>query len=315
MHRNDAPSVAHHPSAKSKARPASTLKTASRTKSKPSETTTLDEATLGARLRDVRVRSGLSLRSVARKLGVSPSFVSQLENDRSRPSVATLYSLAQLLNVSMDELFEPTLKSTATETPAAATSTPSKSPKAPATKERTQDTAPNREKAFVKAERPVFALAATPRDNQQNPIIHVERRIGVTEVISRSELASPGDAWDTKQSLRHLSITSPGHRSRLVMDTGVVWEQLITSVSAGLVFLEIEYPPGSCSTNGERMLRHSGYECGYLVEGELEITAGFESVIMRPGDALGFDSSIPHLFRNRGTVAARGIWCVFDQHP
>ncbi len=48
---------------------------------------------LGARLREVRVRSGLSLRAVARELGVSPSFVSQLENDRSRPSVATLYSL------------------------------------------------------------------------------------------------------------------------------------------------------------------------------------------------------------------------------
>lgn len=61
---------------------------------------------LGPRLRDVRMRSGLSLREVARQLGVSPSFVSQMENGKSQPSVATLYSMAQLLNVSMDELFE-----------------------------------------------------------------------------------------------------------------------------------------------------------------------------------------------------------------
>src|SRR5207344_1991889 len=58
-----------------------------------------------ARLRIERQRSGLSLREVARQLGVSPSFVSQLENGKSQPSVATLYSIAQLLDVSIDELF------------------------------------------------------------------------------------------------------------------------------------------------------------------------------------------------------------------
>jgi transcriptional regulator with XRE-family HTH domain len=60
---------------------------------------------LGARLRVVRLRSGMSLREVARQLGVSPSFISQMENGKSQPSVATLYSIAQLLGVSIDELF------------------------------------------------------------------------------------------------------------------------------------------------------------------------------------------------------------------
>ena len=60
---------------------------------------------LGGRLRKVRLATGMSLREVARQLGVSPSFVSQLENGKSQPSVATLYSLAQLLGVSIDELF------------------------------------------------------------------------------------------------------------------------------------------------------------------------------------------------------------------
>src|SRR5690242_14170115 len=60
---------------------------------------------LGPRLREARTRAGLSLRAAARELGVSPSFVSQMENGKSQPSVATLYSLAQLLGVSVDELF------------------------------------------------------------------------------------------------------------------------------------------------------------------------------------------------------------------
>src|SRR5215217_5442273 len=60
---------------------------------------------LGSRLKAERLRSGLSLREVARRLGVSPSFVSQMENGKSQPSVATLYSVTQLLNMSIDALF------------------------------------------------------------------------------------------------------------------------------------------------------------------------------------------------------------------
>src|SRR3954470_9106203 len=62
---------------------------------------------LGRRLKEVRVRAGLTLRELARQADVSPSFVSQIENGKSQPSVATLYVFAQLLDVSIDELFYP----------------------------------------------------------------------------------------------------------------------------------------------------------------------------------------------------------------
>jgi transcriptional regulator with XRE-family HTH domain/quercetin dioxygenase-like cupin family protein len=62
---------------------------------------------LGSRLKDIRLQAGLTLRELARKADVSPSFVSQIENGKSQPSVATLYAFAQLLNVSIDELFDP----------------------------------------------------------------------------------------------------------------------------------------------------------------------------------------------------------------
>jgi transcriptional regulator with XRE-family HTH domain len=61
---------------------------------------------LGTRLKDVRLRAGMTLRELARQADVSPSFVSQIENGKSQPSVATLYTFAQLLNVSIDELFD-----------------------------------------------------------------------------------------------------------------------------------------------------------------------------------------------------------------
>jgi mannose-6-phosphate isomerase-like protein (cupin superfamily) len=129
--------------------------------------------------------------------------------------------------------------------------------------------------------------------------------------VRRSDFGSPADAWDAETPARRLSVTGPGERARLVMDSGVVWEQLASSAGHGIDFIEIVYPPGSSSTSDSAMLRHSGFECGYLLEGELEITVGFESSTIRPGQAIGFDSSLPHLFRNPGKVPARGIWCVF----
>ena len=61
---------------------------------------------LGSRLKNFRLKAGLTLRELARKSAVSPSFVSQIENGKSQPSVATLYTFAQLLSVSIDELFD-----------------------------------------------------------------------------------------------------------------------------------------------------------------------------------------------------------------
>jgi transcriptional regulator with XRE-family HTH domain len=61
---------------------------------------------LGRRLKEVRVRAGLTLRELARQADVSPSLISQIENGKSQPSVATLYTFSRLLNVSVDELFE-----------------------------------------------------------------------------------------------------------------------------------------------------------------------------------------------------------------
>lgn len=58
----------------------------------------------GDRLRDARRNAGLSLRELARRIGVSASLISQIENDKVQPSVNTLYALASELGISIDEL-------------------------------------------------------------------------------------------------------------------------------------------------------------------------------------------------------------------
>jgi transcriptional regulator with XRE-family HTH domain len=214
--------------------------------------------TLGIRLKRVRERSGRSLREVARELGVSASFLSQMERGKSQPSVATLYSLAQLLNVSIDELFAE-------------------------------------EDAGDAAGEP--APAATPKPSA--PV-----------TVNRSDLGDLAHAWPQEGRLPMLSVTRPGERHVLEMDSGVIWERLVDNTGTGLDFIEIIYPPHSSSTNDQRMLRHSGFEFGWLIEGELEVTVGFEVLTLRAGEAIGFDSAVPHLLANRTDAPVRGIWCV-----
>ena len=66
---------------------------------------TLDVSKVGGRLRAERERLGISLRELARRVGVSPSLVSQIELDRVNHSVSTLYALVTELGMTMSDVF------------------------------------------------------------------------------------------------------------------------------------------------------------------------------------------------------------------
>ena len=59
---------------------------------------------IGDRLRDERTKAGISQRELARRLGLSPSLISQLESGLSKPSVGTLYAIVTELDLSLDRL-------------------------------------------------------------------------------------------------------------------------------------------------------------------------------------------------------------------
>jgi transcriptional regulator with XRE-family HTH domain len=60
---------------------------------------------LGQRLREAREQQRISLRTLAKRIDVSASLVSQVERGNVTPSVGTLYAIVRELNLSMDELF------------------------------------------------------------------------------------------------------------------------------------------------------------------------------------------------------------------
>lgn len=199
---------------------------------------------VGARIRRARLESGLSLRALAREIGVSASLVSQIETGKSQPSVSTLYAITTALGISVESLFE-------SREPAGAA-------------------------VGATALRALAAFAADPG-----------RRIG--------------------------PLVTPGEREVLELDSGVVWERLGHVPGADVDFLLVTYRPGGASSGADGLMRHAGTEYGYLTSGELVLTLGFEERILRPGDAVCFESATPHRYRNDGTEPAVGVWFVTGQ--
>lgn len=64
-----------------------------------------DNMTLGAKIREIRKKKGLSIVDLKAKTGLSKSTISDLENDKSSPTVSTLQKLATALKMDIREFF------------------------------------------------------------------------------------------------------------------------------------------------------------------------------------------------------------------
>jgi transcriptional regulator with XRE-family HTH domain len=206
-----------------------------------------DAPPVGARIRQARLARGMSLRALAREVGVSASLISQIETGKTRPSVSTLYAITTALAISVESLFDA--GESAAVSPVA--------------------TAPGTV---------LHALAAFAADPG--------RRIG--------------------------PLVTPEEREVLELDSGVVWERLGHVPGTDVDFLQVTYRPGGASSSSGGLMRHTGTEYGYLTSGELVLTLGFEEYILRLGDAVCFESTTPHRYRNDGEVPAVGVWFVFS---
>jgi transcriptional regulator with XRE-family HTH domain/mannose-6-phosphate isomerase-like protein (cupin superfamily) len=208
------------------------------------------------------MESGISLRQFARDLGVSPSFISQIENGKSQPSVATLYTICNALDLSIDELFT---------------------------------------KAGV-------AESANPTPRPAQPAAAVAR--GDTHTF-RGALAKLNDVtYDASTP-----VVTPSQRRRLVLDSGVTWEQLSSTHEVAVDFLFVRYDVGGSSVPDEKLTRHGGIEYGYIISGTLEITLGFETYQVTAGESISFDSTTPHRLTNRGDVPVEAVWFVHGRNP
>jgi len=65
-----------------------------------------ESARLGANLKKIRTKKGISQGDIARELEVSRGFVSTIENGKTNPTLLTISKLAKALGVPSDELLK-----------------------------------------------------------------------------------------------------------------------------------------------------------------------------------------------------------------
>ncbi len=233
---------------------------------------------IGARLRAERRRRDISVRGLAREIGVSASLISQIETEKSSPSVSTLYAITTALGISIEDLFG----------------------------DRPDDDPDPDSGAAVPALVAVGDPVVTPfgGGGLSTAFLTALAAAGTT-----SDVAAP----ETGSGRRLGPVVTPDLREVLHLDSGVTWELLGRIPDRHLDFLLITYQPGGTSSSSGLLMRHSGLEFGFVVSGELTLTLGFDTHRLRAGDAVSFDSSSPHAYRNESTEPAVGVWFVLER--
>lgn len=65
-----------------------------------------ESAKLGKNLKRIRTQKGMTQGDIVRALGVSRSFVSNIENGKTNPTLSTIKRIADALGVSVDKLLK-----------------------------------------------------------------------------------------------------------------------------------------------------------------------------------------------------------------
>lgn len=239
---------------------------------------------IGRRLAAHRARRGLRVAELARDVGVTPSLISQIERGQSRPSVSTLFALAEALRVPVDAFFRESSPS------AAPVRELTGSPPAP-----WADDAPPADDMGAGAAAGLEAEAwAAPERGEPSP--------HEGEVVADDALRGGG---------RYL--VRKGNRAAIDIEGGVRWERLTRNTMDHLDFFELIYEPGAQSH--PRQYTHPGTEMVLVMWGRLEITVGFERYLLDPGDSMDFPSSMPHRYVNPGDETTHAVTVILYDCP
>lgn len=163
---------------------------------------------IGARLREIRTKMGLSQRELAARAGLTNGMISLIETNKASPTVASLMKVLDAIPMSVVDFFQP----------------------GPA----------DRQKVF----------------------------------FSEDELTDVGS-------------------------NNVVLKLVGGKALGGQIEILHEiYPPGT--DTGRAMMSHIGEEGGFVVRGEIEVTIGHETRVLKKGEAYYFKTATKHRFRNIG---------------
>ncbi|MDD5439830.1 MAG: XRE family transcriptional regulator [Candidatus Omnitrophica bacterium] len=175
---------------------------------------------VGINIKKQREEQALTLRALANKLGISASFLSQVESGKSSPSLATLKNIADALSTTIGNLI------------------------------------------------------GEAQAVEDNPVVRAGERKYIQEV---------------GKGITLFLLTQ--------RDTNKQMEPLLFKLKEG-------------ATSGSRSYKHFGQEFVLVLKGSIEITLNDLTYILKKGDSIYFNSSVPHAFKNIGSDEAEAVWVI-----
>jgi len=134
-------------------------------------------------------------------------------------------------------------------------------------------------------------------------ISQIEKGKGNPSFVTLMKLASALDlslgAFFNSQPLPRESdmVVRRGERRKLALEQeGLVYEILSADSQQALRMVRFQLPPGF--DNSERPFSHAGQECVFLLSGRIEAHIGGSAFTLEEGDAISYDSTVPHWWRN-----------------
>jgi transcriptional regulator with XRE-family HTH domain/mannose-6-phosphate isomerase-like protein (cupin superfamily) len=127
--------------------------------------------------------------------------------------------------------------------------------------------------------------------------------------------AAPGDIlsladlmklWTVSSAHQDSPVVRREKRKFLSPGPGVRYYLLTPNMSGPLELIYNEYDPGAGT--GPTPYTHPGVESGLILSGELEVQINSEVYVLKEGDSITFNSSIPHAKRNVSDVMCTCVW-------
>ncbi len=142
------------------------------------------------------------------------------------------------------------------------------------------------------------AMISMIEQNRTSPSISTMKKImsGLNMSLSAffAEDQSAESQWHfTHEEFREILLPGAERDSRLR------FLRVGNPADSALLMLYEQYQPGA--DTGADLYSHEGEEAGVVVQGQIEITVGAETRVLRAGEGYHFPSRIPHRFRNAGT--------------
>jgi len=122
----------------------------------------------------------------------------------------------------------------------------------------------------------------------------------VARLLEDSSRVEPVVRRESRRRLEQAHLGTP--------DDGTIHELLTPNLDGSLEVLYLEVPPGT-STEATPF-SHEGEEVGFILEGVQEVHLDDRVHLLREGDAITYNSKVPHWYRNPGPGVMRAIWII-----